>query len=447
MVRQILAEVRACRLEVVQQLDSRLLRLILEEGEGKLTQLVAACGLELERQLRAAAPVDPVGRRLDAAVRLQDVLGLGLVVRPLRPVLLVGGVVGHEDRVVQRPQARVQLAEQRLHRGQTIEAQNQSLANPEVLRERVALRALLDVDVLPRRAEVRLDAKTRLPTQLGQCLLRLRVDRVDLATADLLDLRVRVRQELEHDPVELRLRPKPTSRVAGQRDAAAAVERGLEVRTVADRLARLRIDDVVSPDGEQVRTGERVCRQDNATTEEVLPVRERRAEGDLHDLAFPCDALDLVVASLNDVVLQSRAHDCLVPEDEVLARDRDPVAPLCVLADVVRDPHRVELEVELADDVGLVGEVRLDQKGSAQNRCQEHAVPELSTVVAEEHVQTPVWASTLFGSKDERARLLGVLTGRPAYFRRAGSRQRKRQKHRPGKEPELTSMHLLPPFC
>src|SRR6266550_7570644 len=47
-VRQILAEVRACRLEVVQQFDSRLLRLILEEGEGKLTQLVAARRLELE---------------------------------------------------------------------------------------------------------------------------------------------------------------------------------------------------------------------------------------------------------------------------------------------------------------------------------------------------------------------------------------------------------------
>src|SRR6476661_5549049 len=273
-VRQILTEVRACRLEVVQQLDSRLLRLILEEGEGKLTQLVAACRLELERQLRAAAPIEPVGA-LGAAVRLEDVLSLRPVVRPLRPVLLVGGVVRHEDRVVQRAQARVQLTEQRLHRRETVEAQDQRLSHPEVLRERVALRTLLDVDVLPSRTEVRLDAKTRLTTELGESLLRLRIDRVDLATTDLLDLRVGVGQELEDDPVELRPRAVPTSRVAGQRDAAAAIERRLEVRTVTDRLARLRVHDVVGPDVEQVRTGERMCRQNEATAEEVLPVRER----------------------------------------------------------------------------------------------------------------------------------------------------------------------------
>src|SRR4029079_12598947 len=119
----------------VQQLDSRLLRLILEEGEGKLTQLVAACRLELERQLRAAAAIDPVSG-LDAAMRLQDVLSLGAVVRPLRPVLLVGGVVRHEDRLVQRSQTRLQLTEQRLHRRETVEAKNQSLTHPEVLCER-----------------------------------------------------------------------------------------------------------------------------------------------------------------------------------------------------------------------------------------------------------------------------------------------------------------------
>ena len=43
--------------------------------------------------------------------------------------------------------------------------------------------------------EVRLDAKTRLTTQLGESLLRLRIDRVDLAATDLLDLRVGVGQE------------------------------------------------------------------------------------------------------------------------------------------------------------------------------------------------------------------------------------------------------------
>src|SRR5262249_57051915 len=52
----------------------------------------------------------------------------------------------------------------------------------------------------------------------------------------------------------------------------------------------------------------------------------------------------------------------------------------------------------------------------------------------------------LASCETESARLGGRGTVRPTRPRRAGSRQRERCEYHPGEEPELTSMHLLPPF-
>src|SRR5205807_1931244 len=87
--------------------------------------------------------------------------------------------------------------------------------------ERTALRAELVVDVLEARARAGLDRDAARLADVRERLLRLRVDRVDLAALDRLDLRVRVRDELEHDLREVRLVRPPVVRVPLDRDLLA----------------------------------------------------------------------------------------------------------------------------------------------------------------------------------------------------------------------------------
>src|SRR5207342_3894341 len=118
---------------------------------------------------------------------------------------------------------------------------------------RIALRPLLDLDVLPGKAQVRLDLQPGLALQVGESQLRLRVDRVYLAATDRLDLGVRVRDEAEHDRAQFRRFAVPATRVLLERDARAAVELRQQERPVRDgRVPLLRVTDAVVPDRQHV---------------------------------------------------------------------------------------------------------------------------------------------------------------------------------------------------
>src|SRR5262249_56190368 len=118
---------------------------------------------------------------------------------------------------------RVERAVQGVCRGVAVERLHERAAHPHLLRERVALRSLLDLDMLELQTDMRDHLEAGLAAQVCERKLRLRVDRVDLARADRLDLRVLVRAEAEHDRVQLRLRAEPRMRVPRQRKARAAV--------------------------------------------------------------------------------------------------------------------------------------------------------------------------------------------------------------------------------
>src|SRR6185436_16675370 len=103
----------------------------------------------------------------------------------------VARLVREANEAVQRADLRVQRAVQGLGRGGAVERENQGLAEPRLLRQRIALRALLDLDVLLLQAQMRLDPQTGLTLQVGEGQLRRRIDRVYLAATDRLNLRVR----------------------------------------------------------------------------------------------------------------------------------------------------------------------------------------------------------------------------------------------------------------
>src|SRR4051812_4280433 len=112
--------------------------------------------------------------------------------------------------------------------------------------------------------------QTGLVLQICKCELRLWVDRVYLAGADRLDLGVGLRDEAEHDRVQLRLRSVPPAAVPRQGDAGAAVVFRQQERAVTDRrVALLRVADAVVPDGQHVRARQCVPRQD--VGEETAP--------------------------------------------------------------------------------------------------------------------------------------------------------------------------------
>ena len=234
-------------------------------------------------------------------------------------------------------------------------------------------------------------------------------------------------------------------RVLRERDARPAIEPGQQERTVTDRgIALLRVADAVVPHRQHVRARESMGRKD--VREQALPRCVVPLERDLDDLAGPLHALDVLPARRVDVILVLRIHRRLPGERKVLPRHLGAVAPLGVLPDVVSDPLRFRLQRELTDQVRLVLERRREQEGASNDRRLEHDVPERVAVHVEDQVQTPVRTAALLRSKDQRAGRLGRGTVRPIHPRRAGSRKRERCEYHPGEEPELPSMHLLPPF-
>ena len=217
MIRQVAPEEGAGRNEPVPQLDARLGGLILEDRERQGAQRVPGRRLEQERHLGAVAAVDAVAA-LGAVVRLHHALDLRRVVVPPGEVVRVARLAVQSHEALQGTDARVERPVEGLGRCGAVDGRDQCLPQPALLRERVPVGALLDLDVLPGEALVRHDLEAGLVPQVRERELRLRVDRVDLAGADRLDLGVRVRDEAEHDRVELRRLAVPPARVLRQRD-------------------------------------------------------------------------------------------------------------------------------------------------------------------------------------------------------------------------------------
>ena len=279
--------------------------------------------------------------------RAEDVL---LEVRDVQALLAVA--VGE---VLQDLLLRVELLVDLGDDGLPVDRIGKRLPEPRRPQERhAALELLVEVQVLEGRSGVRLDLQAGLALEVNELELRLRVDRVDLAAANRLDLRVRVRPEDEDDLAQIRLVRTPPLRVRSERHRLAlrVVRHG--EGAVADRLARLRVVRVVQPDVVEIGLPVESVRRIERVHEEGLPGSERLAEDDVEALAVLArgrDRLDRVVAAAAcDVVLRV---DLLLPDVlEVLVGDRDAVAPDRLLLDLHGDRHGLRL-----DDLGALGEV------------------------------------------------------------------------------------------
>src|SRR5215210_6659937 len=142
-------------------------------------------------------------------------------------------------------------------------------------------------------------------------------------------------------------------------------------------------------------------------TEQTTPSGEVALERDLHDLPVTDDAADVLPPERIDVLLVLRVDRGLPRELPVLAGDLRAVTPVSVLADVVRHPHRLRLELGLRDQVRRVCELGREQESAANHRRLEHDVPERVAIDVQDQVETPVRTAALLRSEDQRARLAG----------------------------------------
>ena len=157
----------------------------------------------------------------------------------------------------------------------------------------------------------------------------------------------------------------PVAGIAPEDELPAALEPLDEERATPDGSTRPRIVDPVAPDLREIRTAERVRRED--VPEEVAPARGPRPKNHSHGLAIdgartPDGGVE--VTELRGSVTAYGPER----EDEVLGRDRDSVAPARLRADVVgqseRSPPRV---VDPRDEAFLVREVGTDLERLLQN--------------------------------------------------------------------------------
>src|SRR5262249_22043790 len=157
--------------------------------------------------------------------------------------------------------------------------------------------------------------------------------------------------------------------------------------------------------------------------EEIAPSCEVPLVRHLHDVLAAGDALDVLPPERVDVILVLRVDGGLPRELPVLVRDGDAVAPLGVLAQVVRDPLRARLKLVVRYKVRLVRELRREDERPTNYRCLEDDVPERVAVPVQDQVQAPARTPALLRPEDQGARALRGGTVRPAHSRRACSRK------------------------
>ena len=273
-------------------------------------------------------------------------------------------------------------------------------------------------------------AHPRLPTNgRDDRLLNAHCD-VELAAPQLLSGVGYRHRESDDEPLDVGWVRSPVAGVAAEDELPAALKPLDQERATSDGSTRPRIVDPVAPDPREVRTAERVRRQDVA--EEVAPSRGPWPENDSQGLAIdgartPDGGVE--VTELRGSVTAYR----LEREDEVLRRDRDAVAPARLRADVIgqceRLPRRV---VDPRDEAFLVREVGTDVEGLLQNLLAPDHLPPLIAAHGQ-NVQT----GRLGGhANDERAAALRRLRRRAARSRDGKERgcDRRGERYRPKHE-------------
>ena len=144
-------------------------------------------------------------------------------------------------------------------------------------------------------------------------------------------------RESDDEPLDVGWVRPPVAGVAAEDELPAALESLDEERAAPDGSTRPRIVDPVAPDLREVRTAERVRRED--VPEEVVPVRGPRPKNHSHGLAIDGARTSdggVEVTDFRNTVTAYRPQR----EDEVLRRDRDSVAPARRRMDVVGQRER-----------------------------------------------------------------------------------------------------------
>src|SRR3954453_17474930 len=357
-VRQSVAEERVGIVDGDVELDADRLQLLLEDlaaldtrspagrVEAELGLLTTArpdlrvTGARRRRTAGAAVRIE----QLDRALRVEVVL---LEVRELA----VRGPTELVERVVQRLQARGDSAVQRLDQRRPVHALRDRRADVLLRQERVPvtadvrLRVHLDVPVLLGEAGDGAVLQVLLVHEHRQGALGGRRDRVDLAAAHCLDLRVGVGDDPEVDRAEIRLLAVPL-RVLLYHDALARDIVGHVERAVRDRVAVVTAHAVV-PVLVELLALERETRVD--VPEQVAVVGERLTllpvEG--HDLlAVDLGPRDVGVADVGSDVV--RRSDELLPRVDVVRRgDRAGLVAEPVPVRALLDPDLESLLVRL----------------------------------------------------------------------------------------------------
>ncbi len=203
------------------------------------------------------------------------------------------------------------------------------------------------------------------------------------------------------------MRP-PVARVAAEDELPAALESLDEERAASDGSTRSRIVDPVAPDLREIRTAERVRRED--APEEVVPARGPRPKNHTHGLAIdgtetPDGGVE--VTDFRNTVTSYRPQR----EDEVLRRDRNSVAPPRCRMDVVgQRERRPPRELDPRDEAFLVREVGTNLERPLQNLVNPEEQP--SVAIRGWDVQTGRLGANL--AKDKRAAALRRLHARTA---------------------------------
>ncbi len=239
-------------------------------------------------------------------------------------------------------------------------------ANELVAERRVSVRSKLDRELLEVGTHGRDHAHPRQPTKGRDKRWWTDLGDIELAAPQLLAGIGGRQRESDDEPLDVgRVRP-PVAGVAAEDELPpAALEPLDEERATSDRSTRPRIVDPVAPDLREVRTAERVRRQD--VPEESPPGREPRPQNHSHGLAIDGTRTadgGVEVTELRGTVTAYR----LEREDEVLGSDRDAVAPVRRRMDVVGQrewsPPR---EVDPRDEAFLEREVGTDLERRLQN--------------------------------------------------------------------------------
>ncbi len=311
-----------------------------------------------------AAGEDPVHTSAAASLR-EQAAGLRRSIAVGAPVRLVVAALGQVQRAIEHASRGVDLAEYLSDERGAVDPVRERAANELVAKRRVRVRPDLDGELLEVGTYGRDHAHPRQPTNGRDKRWWTDHGDIELAARQRIAGIRSLHRESEDEPLDVGWVRSPVAGVAPEDELLAALVPLDEERATPDGSTRPRIVDSVAPDLREVRTAERVRRQD--VPEESPPGREPRPQNHSHGLAIhgtrTADG-GVEFTELRGTVTAYRPQR----EDEVLGRDRDSVAPARRRMDVVGQrewsPPR---EVDPRDEAFLEREVGTDLERRLQN--------------------------------------------------------------------------------